>query len=137
MVMSYLNIQQTIWTTGGVHSAHCKCFALNNHICEYTAFKGLWEHLEPVLAPGFHQFKGMAQPLWEPLRPYINDALHQANTHLHGYGFEPFTLVALAVGATFLLMRAMGAFRRITSLVAIGTAVAYLWPLVADKIKQL
>ena len=88
----------------------------------------LWGYLQHL--PGLGQVREVAQPLLEPMSPYIRDITHYANTKLEG--MEPLTLVALAAVGTFVGFKLLGALRQMRSLVLLGLAVAFVWPRLAE-----
>lgn len=99
-----------------------------------AAIKDLWEHIQPAIAPAWEQLKDILQPVLRPMGEHVGPVLHQANTHLRQ--FEPVTIAALAVSGTFVLLKLAGALRRVTTVLLVGVAIAYAWPLVAEQIKQ-
>jgi hypothetical protein len=99
-----------------------------------AALKAIWGQVEPFAEPAWHQVQKFWDPVWDALRPYVGESLHKLNEQLKNH--EPLALVALSAIASLVILKLYGTFRKITNFFLLGLLLAYLWPYIAQHIKQ-
>lgn len=94
-----------------------------------------WAQVQPYAGPAVTQVQNILQPVWAALEPHVGDNIEQVNQQLHGH--PPLTVIGITIGITFLLLRLLGAAKRVTGLLLAGTALAYFWPYAMEQLKKM
>ena len=100
-----------------------------------TGVQSAWEAVQPYAGPAVAQVQNILQPVLGALEPHLGENVEKVNQQLHGH--PPLTVIGITIAVTFLLMRLLGAAKRVTGLLVVGVGLAYFWPYVMQQLKHL